>query len=224
VIFSPRRCCITHCNRSPVLLPIVLPLLLIAAAATHCDHTAAVHCDRRCHPSRIASVCVASALAAFACCPLCPPSCHPHPVSHCNCFTFPPPIVPPMLPIAAVAIHCNHPPLSITTPLPPTVLRCLLLHCLCLGGDHPPPIVLSITLPPSHCPLQLLAVPSPIAPPLPIAATAIHCNLAAAVHRDCCCPSCVTSQCATSVLAVIVRRPTMAYLSSSLSSRGLLSV
>jgi hypothetical protein len=49
---------------------------------------------------------------------------------------------------------------------------------------------------------------TPIALPLPIAAAAVHRDLAAAVHRDCCCHlSCIVSQCTASASATIVRRP-----------------
>jgi hypothetical protein len=56
----------------------------------------------------------------------------------------------------------------------------------------------------AHC--NCTAVLPPIAPPLPIPAAAVNCDLATAVHCDCRCrPSCVTSHCAASMTTAIVR-------------------
>ncbi len=105
-IVSHRRRLIAHCNCSAILPPIALPFLPIAAAANHCDHTAAFHFDHHCRPSCVASNCAASASATIVCHPLCRPLCHCCPIAHRNRFTVPSPIVQPLFPAATAAVHC----------------------------------------------------------------------------------------------------------------------
>ncbi len=159
------RCLIANCNRFAVLPTIMLPLLPITVAAVHCNHVSAVHCDHCCRPSCITSNCAASALAAIVHHPSCHPLCHHHPVAHRNC-AVPPPIVPLLLPIAAVPVHCN---------LAATIHYNLAATNLSLGSNCPPPIVPSIVPPQSHCPSQLLCHPAA--------------NCTDASHRCCRCAS-----------------------------------
>ncbi len=88
-------------------------------------------------------------------------------------------------------------------------------------SSHAAAISLPITIAlPSRRPLRCCRCLSPL-PLLPIAAAAIHCNIATTVYCDCYChQSCVTSHSVASALVVIVHHPPSAYLSLLLSSRG----
>jgi hypothetical protein len=188
-IASRRHRLTAHCNCSTVPPPIALQALPIAAAAIHCNHTAAIHCDCRCHPSCVASNCAASALVAIVRRPLCHPLCHRHPVAHRNCFSVPLPIAPPLLPIAAAAVHCDlaaavhhdcpcHPS-HIAPHCTASALAAIVHHLLCHPLCH-------------HCPIThrpLLCCPAAHCAALPIATATVHHNLTAVVHCDClCCP------------------------------------
>jgi hypothetical protein len=112
-IFCYQLCCplrhhhpTAHHNCFAFSLPIAPPLP-ITAAAVHCNHTAAIHCDCRCCSSCIASLCTTSALAAILRCPLCCPLCHCCLIAHRNHPAVLPPIGPP-LPIAAASFHRDH--------------------------------------------------------------------------------------------------------------------
>jgi hypothetical protein len=121
-----------------------------------------------------------------------------HPIAHCNQSTAPQPISPP-LPIAAAAVHHNHAtavhhdhrchPSCVVSHCAASALVAIVCHPLCRTSCRRHPIAQR----------DRFAISPPIAPPLPIAAATVHCDLAAAIHCNRrCSPSHVATQCAAS--------------------------
>jgi hypothetical protein len=172
----------------PSPLPPIAPPLPIAADAVHRDLTAAVHCDRRCHPSRVASNCAASALAAIVRCTLYSPSRRHRPMPIAipslsrrplrgRCLSPLPPstvISPPLSIVIAAAVHLALPPIAPLLHWRQLSAALCAIHC---NAAVPLPIAIDL---PSRRPLRGRC-PSPLPPS--IAISPLPCiMIAAAVH------------------------------------------